>query len=123
MILAAVDLPRCRLGVAAGAVRGEGSKRHYWAIAEPGSEGGLFLTFPGGAGYSFAEDDRQILAQAQDWLASAAMDDGELPPAIEDGAPRPTDLSGFPPGAFVMVIPFDPVAEKAAAGGHAPVAA
>jgi hypothetical protein len=45
---------------------------HYYAIAERGPDGGWFLTFPGAAGYSFAEDAEQIVAQAQDWLETAA---------------------------------------------------
>jgi len=77
--------------------------RHYYAIAERCPGGGWFLTFPGGAGDSYAENAEQIVAQAQDWLATAA-DAGELPPAIEEGAALPTDLSGFDQPALLVVV-------------------
>jgi hypothetical protein len=63
-------------------------------------------------GYSFAEHAEQIVAQGQDWLATAALDSGELPSSIEDGATLPTDLSEFEQPTFVVVIPFAPVAAK-----------
>jgi hypothetical protein len=34
------------------------------------------------------------------------MHGGRLPPAIEDGAAPPDDLSDFGPTAMVIVIPF-----------------
>jgi hypothetical protein len=80
---------------------------HYYAIAERGPEGGWFLTFPGAAGYSFAEHAEQIVAQAQDWLETAAMDGGQLPRSIEDGATPPADLSEFERPTMVVVIPFE----------------
>ena len=58
--------------MAAQAVKGRAAVQHYYAIAERGREGGWFLTFPGGTGYSFAESAEQIVGQAQDWLATAA---------------------------------------------------
>lgn len=88
--------------------------QHYYAIAEHGPDGGWFLTFPGGAGYSFAESAEQIVTQAQDWLESAGMHLGSLPRAIEEGAPLPTDLSEFEQPAMVVVIPFEAEAREAA---------
>ena len=67
--------------------------QHYYAIAEGGQEGDWFLTFPdGGTGYSHADSAKDIVAQAQDWLASAAMYGGQLPLSIEAGAKPPADL-------------------------------
>jgi len=88
--------------------------RHYYAIAERCPGGGWFLTFPGGPGYSFADSAEQIVAQAQDWLATAA-DTGDQPLAIEEGASLPTNLSDFDQPAMVVVIPFERVVSKAAA--------
>jgi hypothetical protein len=102
------------MGLAAGAVR-EGLMVHFYAIAERSPEGGWFLTFPGGTGYSFAENAEQIVPQAQDWLASAAMGDGQLPRSIEDGATPPADLSDFEQPAMVVVIPFVPTTAAKAA--------
>jgi hypothetical protein len=87
------------------------SFRHYYAIAEGGREGGWFLTFPGGAGYSFAESAEQIVPQARDWLESAGMHGGSPPRSIEEGAPLPTDLSEFEQPVMVVVIPFEAEAE------------
>ena len=88
---------------------------HYYAIAERGSGGGWFLTFPGGAGYSFAESAEQIVAQGQDWLETAAMDGGQLPRSIEEGATPPTDLSEFSHPTMIVVIPFSVPITRAAA--------
>lgn len=88
---------------------------HYYAIAEPGPEGGWFLTFHDCAGFSFAQNAEQIVEQAQDWLATAAMDKDGLPAAIEDGALPPTDLSDFAPLATVVVIPFAETGHRKAA--------
>jgi hypothetical protein len=88
---------------------------HYYAIAERGRDGGWFLTFPGGPGYSYAEIAEEIVAQARDWLASAGMYGGELPRSIEDGAKPPTDLSEFTQPTMVVVIPFEQAEAKAAA--------
>ena len=85
--------------------------QHYYAIAERGREGGWFLTFPGGTGYSFAESAEQIVGQAQDWLATAATGGGDLPHSIEAGARPPPDLSDFEPPVMVVVIPFETEAE------------
>ena len=84
---------------------------HYYAVAERGRDGGWFLTFPGGAGYSFAETAEAIVAQGQDWLATAAMDGGELPRTIENGARPPADLSDFEPPVILVVIPFEAEAQ------------
>jgi predicted RNase H-like HicB family nuclease len=102
--------------MAAAAVKGK-TMAHYYAVAERAAEGGWFLTFPGGAGYSFAETPEQIVAQAQDWLESVLMEPpGALPRSIEDGAKPPADLSDYDPRSFVVVIPFEPatVAKEAA---------
>jgi hypothetical protein len=88
---------------------------HYYAIAERGPDGGWFLTFPGGAGYSFAENAERIVSQAQDWLETVLMDPpGNLPLSIEDGAKPPADLSGYD-NALVVVIPFAKALASAAA--------
>jgi hypothetical protein len=88
---------------------------HYYAIAEYGRDGGWFLTFPGGTGYSYAESAEEIVTQAQDWLASAEMHGGELPRSIEDGAKPPADLSEFTQPTMVVVIPFEHTETKTAA--------
>jgi predicted RNase H-like HicB family nuclease len=97
--------------MAAEAVKGRTAVQHYYAIAERGRDGGWFMTFPGGAGYSFAETAEQIVEQAQDWLATAAMGGGDLPRSIENGAKPPSDLSGFESPVMVVVIPFEAEAE------------
>ena len=85
----------------------EGQMLHYYAIAERGSRTTWWISFPGRDGITSAADDAgQIVVQAQDALASAAMYGGRLPPAIEDGATPPTDLSEFDQPAMVVVIPF-----------------
>ena len=56
---------------------------------------------------SAADGAGQIVFQAQDALASAAMYGGRLPPAIEDGAKPPADLSEFERPTMVVVIPFE----------------
>jgi hypothetical protein len=86
---------------------------HYYAIAERGSDG-WYLTFPGSAGYSFAAQAEEIVAQARDWLATVAAED-ELPRSIEDGATPPADLSGFTPETMIVVIPFAAAAGRKAA--------
>ena len=81
--------------------------RHYSAIVEAGDGGSWWISFPGRDGITSAADDaKQIVAQAQDALESAAMHDGRMPPAIEDGASPPTDLSDFRAPAMVVVVPF-----------------
>ena len=85
----------------------EGQMLHYYAIAERGSRTTWWISFPGRDGITSAADDAgQIVVQAQDALASAAMYGRRLPPAIEDGATPPTDLSEFDQPAMVVVIPF-----------------
>ena len=85
----------------------EGQMLHYYAIAERGSRTTWWISFPGRDGITSAADDAgQIVVQAQDALASAAMYGGRPPPAIEDGATSPTDLSEFDQPAMVVVIPF-----------------
>ena len=68
-----------------------------------------------GGSPSLADGAGQIVFQAQDALASAAMYGGRLPPAIEDGAKPPADLSEFEQPAIVMVIPFEHTTEAKAA--------
>ena len=82
---------------------------HYYGIAEPDGSG-WYLTFPGGSGYSFAAGADQIVPQARDWLASAAMHGGSLPPSIEDGALPPSDaeLADYD-RPLVIVVTFEPV--------------
>jgi predicted RNase H-like HicB family nuclease len=81
--------------------------RHYYAIAERGTGTTWWISFPGRDGITSAADDAgEIVAQAQDALASVAMYDGSLPRAIEDGARPPADLSEFEPPALVVVVPF-----------------
>ena len=90
--------------------------RHYYAIVEAGDGGSWWISFPGRDGITSAADDaKQIVAQAQDALESAAMHGGRLPPAIEDGASPPTDLSDFRAPAMVVVIPFVRALASAAA--------
>jgi predicted RNase H-like HicB family nuclease len=85
-------------------------------VAERGDNDAWWIRFPDRDGItSAAEDAARIVAQAQDALASAIMYGGSLPPAIEDGALPPTDLSGFQEPAMVVVIPFVPAAAKVAA--------
>ena len=81
--------------------------RHYYAIAESGDDGSWWISFPGRDGIiSAADDAKQIVPQAQDALESVAMHGGRLPPAPEDGALPPSDLSDFRSPAMVVVIPF-----------------
>lgn len=90
--------------------------QHYYAIAEAGDGETWWISFPGRDGIvSAADSARQIVPQAQDALASAAMYGGRLPPAIEDGATLPPDLSEFDKPAMVVVVPFEPATAKAAA--------
>jgi hypothetical protein len=88
---------------------------HYYAIAERSAEGGWFLTFPGAAGYSFADSAEQIVSEAQDWLATVAMGGDQLPQSIEDGATPPSDLSDFQQPTMIVVIPFSTPVTRAAA--------
>jgi predicted RNase H-like HicB family nuclease len=80
---------------------------YYYAIAEAGDHGSWWISFPGRDGIaSVANDAGQIVRQAQDALASAAMHGGRMPPSIEEGATPPADLSDFETPARVVVIPF-----------------
>jgi predicted RNase H-like HicB family nuclease len=89
---------------------------HYYAMAEVGDGGSWWISFPGRDGIvSVANDAGQIVQQAQDALASAAMHGGRLPPSIEDGAAPPDDLSEFRSPAMVVVIPFAASLARAAA--------
>jgi hypothetical protein len=87
--------------------------RHHYAVAERGPGKTWWISFPGRDGLtSAAEDAGEIVAQAQDALASVVMyPGGDLPRSIEDGAPLPTNLSEFEQPAMVVVIPFDAEAE------------
>ena len=59
----------------------EGQMLHYYAIAERGSRTTWWISFPGRDGITSAADDAgQIVVQAQDALASAAMYGRRLPP-------------------------------------------
>jgi predicted RNase H-like HicB family nuclease len=89
---------------------------HYYAVAERGQGTTWWISFPGRDGITSATDDAgEIVAQAQDALASAAMYGGRLPIAIEDGATPPTDLSEFEQPTMVVVIPFEPATAAKAA--------
>jgi predicted RNase H-like HicB family nuclease len=81
---------------------------HYYAIAERGQGTTWWISFPDGPGiYSAADDAGEIVAQAQDALASVLMHPpADLPRSIEDGAQPPADLSDFEKPALVVVIPF-----------------
>ena len=88
---------------------------HYYAIAEAAEDGSWWISFPGRDGIiSAAADARGIVPQARDALASAVMHGGQLPPAIEDGAPPPGDLSEFATPSMVVVIPFVQAVAEAA---------
>jgi hypothetical protein len=91
--------------------------KNYLAITEPSDDGKTWwISFPGRDGIVSAADDAgQIVQQAQDALASAAMHGGSLPPSIEDGAAPPDDLSEFRSLAMVVVIPFAASVARAAA--------
>ena len=83
--------------------------RHYYAIAERGDGPTWWITFPGVAGFSAADDAGDIPAQAQDFLETVLMvPAGKLPRSIEDGATPPTaaDLADFEQPTIVVVIPF-----------------
>ena len=89
---------------------------HYYAVAERhDGETSWWISFPGLDGVTSGTDDAgQIVAQAQDALASTLMWGGALPTSIEDGATPPQDLSGYD-NPLVVVIPFSPAAAKEAA--------
>lgn len=91
---------------------------HYYAIAERGEGSTWWISFPDRPGITSAADDAaEIVAQAQDALASVLMyaPGDELPVSIEDGAKPPTDLSDFGQPTIVLVIPFEPALAKVAA--------
>lgn len=99
---------------------------HYYAVAERGKDSTWWITFPDRPGIVSAADDAgEIVAQARDALASILMypPGDDLPRSIEDGAMPPTDLSEFGPDVMVVVIPFGPVVENAAAARPASVRA
>jgi hypothetical protein len=92
--------------------------QHYYAIAERGDGRTWWISFPGRDGMvSAADDAADIVAQAQDCLASVAMYDGRLPRSIEDGAKPPPEavLAEFEQPTIVVVIPFEHAAEAKAA--------
>jgi hypothetical protein len=91
--------------------------KNYIAIAEASDDGKTWwISFPGRDGIISAADDAgQIVQQAQDALASAAMHGGRLPPSIEDGAAPPDDLSELRSSAMIVVIPFVASVARAAA--------
>jgi len=90
--------------------------QHYYAVAEPDDAGGFWISFPDRPGItSAAVSAVEIVAQAQDALASVLMyPPGDLPLSIEDGAKPPTDLSDYD-DPLVVVIPFEPAAVAKAA--------
>jgi predicted RNase H-like HicB family nuclease len=79
--------------------------RNYIAIAEPSDDGQTWwISFPGLPGITSAADrPEQIAAQARDALASAVDAGLELPPAIEDGAVPPSDLTDYDSPLIVLV--------------------
>lgn len=91
--------------------------QHYYAVVE-GAPGNWWINFAYGPGAicSAAADIRTLITrEALDALETAAMDGGELPRSIEDGAAPPDDLSEYERGAFIAVIPFEPTFVQAAA--------
>ncbi len=90
---------------------------HYYAIAERGQGRTWWISFPGRDGIVSAADDAgDIIAQAQDALASAAMhEEGRLPLSVEEGAKPPTDMSEFEQPIMIVLIPFAAPATRAAA--------
>jgi len=89
---------------------------HFYAVAERGQDGAWWISFPGRDGITSAADDAaQIVEQAHDALASAAMYGGRLPVSIEDGATPPDDLADYGEPAMVVVIPFAVPDSRAAA--------
>ena len=86
---------------------------HFYAVAECGEGKTWLISFPGRDRITSAADDAgEVVAQAQDALASATMDGGRPPRSIEDAAKPPTDLTDFEPPVMVVVTPFE--AEAAA---------
>jgi predicted RNase H-like HicB family nuclease len=86
--------------------------RNYIAIAEPANDGkSWWISFPGLPGVtSAANGPGQIATQAQDALASAIDAGAALPPAIEDGAIPPDDLSEYQ-NPLVVLVPYSAPAE------------
>ncbi len=113
----AVGWERASLGGGSEGWKDDGwGLRHYYAIAERGQQGRTWwISFPGRDGIISATDDaRDLVAQAQDALASVAMYGGQLPRSIEDGAKPPADLSEFEQPTVVVVIRFEPATRAAA---------
>ncbi len=81
--------------------------RSYIAIAEPSDDGTTWwISFPSFPGViSAASGPRQIVAQAQDALASAIEAGMALPPAIEDGVIPQYDLREYQ-DPLVVLIPY-----------------
>lgn len=78
--------------------------RNYVAIAEPASDGGWWISFPGLPGVtSAAVRAEEIVPQAQDALTSAVEAGTVLPPAIEDGGAPAYDLADYERPLVVLV--------------------
>jgi hypothetical protein len=82
---------------------------HYYSVCEPDDAGGFWINFPGRDGItSAAVSAEQIVPHTQDALKTALRHGGSLanlPPAIEEDARPPIDLSGYDKPR-VVVIPF-----------------
>jgi predicted RNase H-like HicB family nuclease len=89
--------------------------RNYIAIAEPSDDGKTWwIGFPGFPGVTSAADGPgQIVAQAQDALASAIGAGASLPPAIEDGAIPSYELREYH-NPLVVLVPYRAPATAAA---------
>ena len=111
----ALDLSRGGLGISAATVKGRDVK-NYIAIAEPSDDGKTWwISFPGFPGVTSAADGpEQIASQARDALASAMEAGAALPPAIEDGAIPPDDLSEYHK-PLVVLVPYTAPAPAAVA--------
>jgi predicted RNase H-like HicB family nuclease len=79
--------------------------KNYVAIVEPSDDGKMWwISFPGLPGVtSAASTPGEIVAQAQDALASATENGVALPPSIEDGALPPNDLTEFDKPLIILV--------------------
>jgi hypothetical protein len=88
----------------------EEATRHYYAVVEPAGASGFRIRFPDRPGLtSSAMTMRDIVAQAQDALASMLRHSAaDLPRSTEEGAEPPTNLDGYV-DPLVVVIPFERV--------------
>ena len=81
--------------------------RNYIALAEPDDDGKTWwISFPNFPGVTSAADKpEQIAAQARDALRSVVDAGAALPPAIEDGAIPPYNLSEYE-NPLVVLVPY-----------------